>query len=223
MSETGWGYVRLAPGVAPARVMAAMAPIFDRDVTPALGRYIGTPVPGSQAYKLHLTPFVQVHLASSRWQFNLTPPGSWSTIYGLLAIGGLTLLVACVNFMNLTTARATLRGREIALRKLLGAARGQLTLQFLGEAVLIALLSLMLALAMAEMLLPFLQEFLQRPIALHYGTDLPLLLLLVGVALATGLISGSYPALVLSGIRPIGGLRAGAGVPQRSGDCGTYW
>ncbi|HEY7887187.1 MAG TPA: ABC transporter permease [Steroidobacteraceae bacterium] len=216
LSENGFAYVRLAQGVAPAAVARAVAPIFDQDVTPVLSRYAGFHVRGSQVYEAHLTPFTQVHLNSSQWQFNPTPPGSWSTLYGVAAIGMLTLLIACFNFMNLTTARATLRAREIALRKLLGAGREQLILQFLGEAVLVALLSLMLALALAEVLLPLFDEFLQRPIALHYTGDLRLLLLLAGVAVATGLVAGSYPALVLSGLRPIGGLRAGEATPHRS-------
>lgn len=215
--QTGFAYVRLAPGVAPAAVAAAMAPIFDQDVTPALRKYSDSSLLGSQAYKAHLTPFAKVHLSSSQWQYNLTPPGSWSALYGVAAIGVMTLLVACFNFMNLTTARATLRAREIALRKVLGAGRGQLILQFLGEAVLVALLSLMVALALAEVLLPLFDDFLQRPIALHYTSDWQLLLLLAGVAVATGLISGSYPALVLSGLRPIAGLRAGDARPPRSG------
>jgi putative ABC transport system permease protein len=216
-SQDGFAYVRLAPGVAPATVVAALAPIFDRDVSPVLTRYAGFPMIGSIVYKAHLTPFTQVHLNSSRWEFNPTPPGSWSTLYGVAAIGILTLLVACFNFMNLTTARATLRAREIALRRVLGAGRGQLMVQFLGEAVLVALLSLLLALALAEVLLPLFDEFLQRPIALHYTTDWRLMMLLAGVAVVTGLISGSYPALVLSGLRPIAGLRGGDAKPTRSG------
>lgn len=207
--QNGYGYVRLAPGVSPKAVAAAMAPIFDQDVTPELSKVAGIHVLGSHVYKAHLTPFAQVHLDSSRWDFNPTPPGSWSTLYGVAGIGILTLLAACFNFMNLTTARATLRAREIALRKLLGAGRGQLILQFLGEAVLITLISLAIALALAEMLLPVFDGFLQRPIALHYATDWRLLLLLGGIAVVTGLISGSYPALVLSGLRPIAGLRGG--------------
>jgi putative ABC transport system permease protein len=215
-SENGGGYVRLAPGVSPAAVAAAMAPIFDQDVTPVLRKFVGVRVLGSRIYKAHLTPFTQVHLDSSRWEYNLTPPGSWSTLYGVIAIGILTLLVACFNFMNLTTARATLRAREIALRKVLGAHRGQLILQFLGEAVLVAILSLMIALAMAEVLLPLFDDFMQRPIALHYTTDWRLLLLLAGVAVVTGLISGSYSALVLSGLRPVTGLRGGEVSGRRS-------
>jgi putative ABC transport system permease protein len=216
-SQTGFGYVRLAPGLTPAAAVQALAPILDQDVTPVLSRYSGTHVLGSKAYRVHLTPFVDVHLDSSQWQYNLTPPGSWSTLYGVSVIGVLTLLVACFNFMNLTTARVTLRAREIALRKVLGAGRGQLVLQFLGEAVAVALLSLMLALALAEVLMPFFDRFLQRPIALHYTHDWRLLLMLVGVAVMTGIVSGAYPALVLSGLRPIGGLRARDTAPHRSG------
>jgi putative ABC transport system permease protein len=216
--QWGWGYVRLAPGADPASVAAQMAPIFDRDASPELRRMSGVPsLLASRLYTAHLTPFGQVHLDSSRWRMNLTPPGSWSTLYGVESIGVLILLVACFNFMNLTTARATLRAREIALRKVLGATRAQLVLQFLGEAVLVTLLSLMLALALAEVLLPIFDGFLQRPIALHYAADWRVLLLLAAVAVVTGLLSGSYPALVLSGFRPIAGLRAGAARPARSG------
>lgn len=217
LTENGYCYVRLAKGVSAAAVAAATAAIFDDYLTPVLSKYAGVHVRGSQAYKAHLTPFTQVHLSSSGWEYNPTPPGSWSTLYGVVAVGVLTLLVACFNFMNLATARATLRAREIALRKVLGAARGQLIVQFLSEAVLVALLSLLLALALAEVLLPLFDDFLQRPIALHYTTDWQLLLLLAGVAVVTGLISGSYPALLLSGLRPIAGLRVGEVRPHRGG------
>ena len=207
-SEDGFGYVRLAPGVSPANVAAATATLFDQDVTPELSRLAGVHVLGSKVYKAHLTPFRDVHLDSSRWEDNMKAPGSWSTLYGVVAIGMLTLLVACFNFMNLTTARATLRTREIALRKLLGARRGQLIAQFLGEAVLVSLLSLILALALAEVLLPLFGTFLHTPIPLRDLGNWRLLGLLVAVAVVTGLISGSYPALVLSGFRPAAGLRS---------------
>jgi len=214
-NQNGFGYVRLTPGADPAKVVASMAPLLDRNVTPELRKF-GIRLSGSRAYQVNLTPFTQVHLASSRWLFNLTPAGSWTTVYGVIAIGILILLVACFNFMNLATARAMLRAREIALRKTLGASRRQLIAQFLGEAVLMSLLGLVLAFALVEILVPAFDNFLQRPIRLHY-TDWELLLALVGLAVTAGLISGSYPALVLSRFRPAATLRTNSAGQSGSG------
>jgi putative ABC transport system permease protein len=216
LSENVWGFVRLAPGVDPQSVIARLDPIFDRYVTPELKKF-GINLKGSKVYIAHMTPFTRVHLDASRWQFNMTPPGSWITVYGTAAIGILILLVACFNFMNLSTARAAMRAREIALRKTMGATRGQLVVQFLGEAVLMALLGLVLALALVELLLPTLSAFLQYPITFSYVKDWPLLLALGGVAILAGLVSGFYPALVLSGFRPAATLRSNRAGPSGSG------
>jgi putative ABC transport system permease protein len=216
LSENGYGFVRLAQGSDPARVATSMAPLLDRVVAPELRKF-GIPTKGSQVYDVHLTPFNQVHLSSSRYSLNMSPPGSWTTVYGVIAIGILILLVACFNFMNLATACAMLRAREISLRKTLGASRRQLIVQFLGEAVLMAFVALMIAFAIVEILLPSFDDFLQRPLTLHYAADWKLFLELIGVAVATGLISGSYPAMVLSGFRPAGALRANSAVLAGSG------
>ncbi len=216
LSNNGYGYVALAPGTDPQRVVSKAEAIFDKMLTGQLHQF-GLSITGSQVYKLHLTPFRQVHLDSSQWTFNLTPPGSWATIYGIGAIGMLILLVACFNFMNLATARAMLRAREIALRKTLGARRSQVILQFLGEAVLTTLLALLLALALVEVLLPAFGGFLQRPIAFHYLADWPMLLLILAVAVLAGLVGGIYPALVLSGFRPAIVLRANSAGQAGSG------
>jgi putative ABC transport system permease protein len=206
-TENGHGYVRLAPGADPRTVIAKMAPLLDRAVTGELNA-AGNPLKGSQAYRFHLTPFRDVHLNSDSWRGNMTPAGSWITLYGVGIVGVLILLVACFNFMNLATARALLRAREIALRKTHGANRTQLIVQFLGEAVLMALLSLVLALALVEILQPSFSRFLQHPVGLDYASDWPLLLIIIGVTVVAGLVSGSYPALVLSGFRPGLVLRA---------------
>jgi len=208
LSSGGWSYVSLAPGADPQAVVSRMAPMLDRAVTPALRKF-GVPSSGSKIFHVHLTPFTQVHLSSGQWQFNMTPAGSWLTVYGVAAVGVMILLVACFNFMNLATARAMLRAREIALRKVMGARRAQLMLQFLGEAVFMSLLSLVLALALVELLLPAFDSFLQRPIVFHSFADWSLLVMILIVAVAAGLISGSYPALVLSAFRPASVLRGG--------------
>ena len=86
---------------------------------------------------IRLVPFRDVHLTTDRYG-GMKPPGSWTTLYGFATIGILILLVACFNFTNLATARATMRAREVSLRKVMGATRRQLIIQFMGESLLMA-------------------------------------------------------------------------------------
>ena len=201
-----YSYVTIARGTDPQAVIAKLAPILDRG-TSAVLRNFQMSIRGSQFYEVRLTPFTDVHLSSSRYADNMTPPGTWLDVYGTASVGLMVVLVACFNFMNLATARAMLRAREIALRKCVGAGRGQLMTQFLGESVLMALCSLVFAFAIVELLLPAYDRFLERPIAFHYLGDWPLLLMIVGIAIAAGLISGVYPAVALSRFRPATVLR----------------
>jgi putative ABC transport system permease protein len=210
-----YSYISVAPGVKPSAILAAMPRILDQDIT-GLRQQLGVAWRGSQAEAIHLTPFTRVHLSSSGFPGNLTPPGSWNTLYGVVIIGILILLVACFNFINLATARAALRAREIGLRKTLGATRRQLTFQFLSEAVCLALLSLAVAVAAAEILLPVFNGFLHQSIAVDYATDWRLDLILIGVATGAGLLSGIYPAFVLSRLRPVGALQTTTGSSKTS-------
>ncbi len=202
-----YGYLRLGEGVAPQSVLAKLDPILDREVGPRLAQ-LGIRIPGHALYSMHLTPFQRVHLDGAR-NANITPPGNWTTVYGVGAIGVLIVLMACFNFTNLATAQATLRARESAVRKTFGARRSQLAVQFLFEAVLFALVALILALALVEVLLPQFGVFLETPITFSYVADWPILALSVAIAVVTGLLSGAYPALLLSGIRPASVLRGG--------------
>lgn len=212
-----YGFLVLAPSAVPQAVIAKLAPILDRGAAAAL-RNLHVSARASQLFQMHLVSFADVHLSSAGYADNMmTPAGSWITVYGIAAIGLLILLIACFNFMNLATARAMLRAREIALRKCVGASRRQLITQFLGESVLMAICALALALSIVEILLPFYDGFLGRPITFHYLTDWPLLLTIIGIAIAAGLISGSYPALVLSGFRPATVLRTNSSGHAGSG------
>jgi putative ABC transport system permease protein len=218
-SNNGYfGYVTLAPGTDPAQVLAKLKPILDRGVD--LSSISNSTITGSQILEPRLVRFVDAHLTTDRYG-GMRPPGSWTTLYGMGIIGFLILLVACFNFMNLATARATMRAREISLRKCVGATRGQLITQFLGESVLIAVLALLLALALVEVLLPSYSGFLQVPLTLHYLADWPLMLAVLGVAILAGLVSGLYPALVLSGFRPATILRANTSGNPGSGTLRT--
>ena len=210
----GFGYVRLAPGATANTVLRKLNPILDRNIDAA--KELGQNIRGSQALQVHIVPFRDVHLTSDK-HGGMRAGGSWTTIYGFSAIAALIIAVACFNFMNLATARAMMRAREVSLRKVVGAGRAQLVAQFLGESVLTSLIALLIGLAAVEILLPAYDSFLNRPIRLDYLGDWGLILSLFGVAVAAGLLGGFYPALVLSGFRPAAVLKANTSGHSGSG------
>jgi putative ABC transport system permease protein len=213
LTNSGYSFVQLAPHADPKLVEKKLAALVDRSVD--LSKIGGVRVPASQLMILSLTPFRDVHLTGDGLG-GLTPGGSWTMVYGFVAIAVLILLVACFNFTNLATARALTRAREISLRKTVGARRGQLVAQFLGESVLTALLSIILALSLTEILLPVFDRIAGRPIPVHYLGDWPLTLALIGIAVLTGLLAGAYPAWILSGFRPALALRTKTSGSQSS-------
>ncbi len=206
-------YVRLAPGSDPRQVTAMVRKILDDHIN--LKKEFGVDLPASQVFRPHLTPFLRGHL--SAYGGGMTPGGSWLEIYGFAVIAAMILLIAGFNFTNLATAQAVMRAREVSLRKVLGASRGQLIRQFLGESVLMAAVSLVLALAIVELLTPAYDDFLGRPIAFQYFANWPLILIVLGAALLTGLLGGVYPAFVLSAFRPAATLRSNTGAHSGSG------
>jgi putative ABC transport system permease protein len=205
------GYIELAPGIDPMKVLSDLRPILDRSVNTD---YIA--LTGSEMEQYSLTPFRSVHLTSGKLG-DMKPPGNRTTVYGFAAIALLIVLVACCNFMNLATARATLRAREIGLRKVVGAKRRELAAQFLVEAVCTTLVSLAIALSLVEILLPFFSRFLDEPIGLHYLSNRMLLGGTIAGAVVVGLLSGAYPAMVLSGFRPVSTLSASGAAHIGSG------
>ena len=202
------GYLELVPGADPRAVLKGIEELVDRNIDP---HRLGLNEPASRLEQFHLTPFRDVHLSGSKLG-EMTPAASRTMVLGFGLVAVLIVLVASFNFMNLSTARATLRAREIALRKITGARRSQLIAQFLGEAVLTALISLALALSIVEVLLPIYDRFLGEPIAIQYLADWTVLAAILGGTIAIGLMSGLYPALVLAAFRPAAALKAsGAG------------
>jgi putative ABC transport system permease protein len=128
-------------------------------------------------------------------------------IYVYVAIAIFIILIACINFMNLATARAGERSMEVGLRKVMGAPRKALVIQFLMEAVLLSLMAFVIALLIARLLLPAFNDITDKSLHLFGGEQVPLLGLLLLVAVFTGLLAGSYPALFLSGFVPIAILK----------------
>ncbi|MBL4631502.1 MAG: ABC transporter permease, partial [Paraglaciecola sp.] len=147
---------------------------------------------------------------------DLTPMGDRTLIITFSIVAGLILLIACINFMNLSTARVSHRAREVAMRKVLGASRGQVAVQFLGEAIALVLISLLLALALVELLLPVYNQALGRQLELHLFSDAKLVFALLGFGLLIGLGAGSYPAIFLSSFQPGHLLRSSKGAESKT-------
>jgi len=159
---------------------------------------------------LHPVPLTQIHLRpSTQEQFGSKPATDPAIIGAIGVVGALIVVVAAINFVTLMTARATRRAVEVGVRKAAGATRGDLIVQFMGEAFLYVLTATVAAVALAELLMPAFNLFLQRKISFDYLHD-PWLVgaILAGLLVTTGL-AGAWPALVLSGFRPSAVLKGG--------------
>ena len=169
----------------------------------------GTPEPGSSV-SYTLQPLKDIHLRSEgivdggrNSNVEAINNGSlfYIKIFGLVAL--FVLFIACINYMNLTTAKASSRSKEIGIRKTSGAYRNQLIRQFMLESVLISLVSFLLAICMVNLLLPAFNQFTNKQLTLGYHTDYRIWMYAILAAIITGVVSGSYPAFILSGFNPI--------------------
>ncbi len=156
----------------------------------------------------HRSPFIARY--TDRYLYNQYQNGvqaggriEYVRLFSVIAV--FILLIACINFMNLSTARATRRIKEVGIKKAVGARRGSLVVQYLGESTLMALLSLLVAIVLVVLLLPQFNEITGKQLALHF--TVPFVLLLLCIVLVTGLMAGSYPALYLSGFNPAAVLK----------------
>ncbi|RKN82900.1 ABC transporter permease [Ulvibacterium marinum] len=149
----------------------------------------------------NLQPLKDIHLHSNL-QIDVPGHGNIQYVNIFFVVAFIILIVACINYMNLATARSSRRAKEVGLRKVIGAGRNQLIFQFFGESLMIAFFSLILAIGMVYLALPAFNDLAKKQLELQLG-DANIWIGLMAIALITGLISGSYPALFLSGFRPI--------------------
>jgi putative ABC transport system permease protein len=220
---TRWGssmlytYVRLRDRADIATLQSQMPAFVDRRAHD-----------GDEAYSrdvlgYRLVPLADIHFRDSKTGAAFKPGADPLFVNALGIMGAVTLLVAIVNYVSLATARAGLRAREVAVRKVMGATRRALVVQFVAESVAMAVVSGLIAAALMELVLPGVSAMLGQSIRLTYLGPDGLLAPLVGLCLVVGLMAGVYPALVLSGFRPAsvlasartpGGGRAGARVRE---------
>ena len=156
----------------------------------------------TSVFQLVLNPVTNIHLKSNT-DMEWKPSGNMGTVYVFSIIALAILITACVNFMNLSTARASKRSREVGIRKVTGASKRQLISQFLGESLFISSMGFLLSLAMVEILLPLFNHLSGKSLSWSQFITTSNLVFLLTIALFTGLISGIYPAFFLSSFNTI--------------------
>lgn len=166
-----------------------------------LERYIGDETTSrGYRYDLFLQPLPDIYL-DGEFAGQIAPVGNLRTIYMFSIIAGFLLLIACINFMNLSTARSARRAKEVGMRKVVGAQRPQLMAQFLSESVIISFISLLIAVVLAWLVTPLFYQYISKSFVFDVGALL-FISGLIGITLLVGIIAGSYPALYLSQLAP---------------------
>lgn len=199
---TGWAggnliysYIKLRPGADP-KALAAKLPAFMSSHGAQDMKTLGI------EKRLELEPIAAIHTTPG-FRNELRPPVSPSFLGLLLLIAVLIQVIACINFMNLSTARASKRAKEVGVRKVIGAARGNLIRQFLTESFLLSLIGVSLALPLLSLALPYLNKVTHADIVLSDLQDYRVAILLGALVVGTGLLSGSYPAFYLSAFNTV--------------------
>lgn len=207
--ETNWGnnsfgtYVLLEEGSDPRKVEAGLPDFMERHFANfARTNWGATPdFTASKATTLFLQKLTDIHLRS-HLDDELEVNGNINNVRMMSVIGIFIILIACFNFINLSTARATKRSKEVGLRKVVGAFKSQLITQYLSESVLISSLALVLGIGLAFVCLTWLNGFTGKSLSMNPATNWQLYAGLIGFAVSVGILAGMYPAFILSGFKP---------------------
>ena len=173
------------------------------------GKYFPDYLKGRESYDVQ--PLEKIHL-DNRVSGDAIPPASFDYLFILIAIAIAVLFIACANFVNLSTSQSEKRSRETGLRKLAGGGRFHITCLFIGEAVTLSLIAVVIAVFLAKLFLPWFNELSQRNISIKFA-DGKIILAVLGFGILTGVLSGIYPALLFSKYQPIQMLRSRISTP----------
>jgi putative ABC transport system permease protein len=193
-------YVLLKDGVDSHTLNRVLPAYFDKN-TNDIAALFKDPSPSCS-----LQPLTEIHLHPTG-RYEISAAGNFHLVFLLASIAVLVVVIACINYMNLATARSLKRAKEIGLRKVIGAAKGQLVRQFLSDSMLVTFFALLLAIAMVLFILPAFRTFIEREIAFNPFHDSVLMLGLILLAAVVGAAAGSYPAFFVSGFRPVSALK----------------
>ncbi|MFT3933802.1 MAG: ABC transporter permease [Chitinophagaceae bacterium] len=192
-------YVLLPPNADPAKLNAGLHQL--------VRKYYPVPEPGKPVTSLSAQPLTTMHLDTDYGTYK----GDGLTPKELLALG-LTgfflLLVACVNFINLSTAQSVNRAKEIGVRKVLGSSRPQILRQFLGETAVLTIAAVVLGILLARLALPFISQLTRKPLSLDILQEPLIALFIAGLGICVNLLAGFYPGLVLAGFNPVQAIKS---------------
>ncbi len=203
--DNNWGnfnnftYVLLKPGTSAAAFNKKLVPMYEKYMAPLFAQF---------NVKMHygVQPITEIHL-HSKLQMEPEEVGSMSYIWIFSAVAFFMILIACINYMNLTTARSARRAKEIGIRKVMGSNKKQLVFQFLTESVITALAAVILSFLLVLLLLPAFNSISGKYFSWRTLFQPFNLLLLLAIGLVTGLVGGSYPAFYLSSFKPVSILK----------------
>ena len=187
--------------------------VLEKELPGFLDKYLGERLKTMGVVaRPYLQPITDIHLYSNL-EAEIAANSSIRYVYIFSSLAVFILLIACVNFMNLSTARSARRAQEVGIRKVLGAHRKQLIKQFTGESILVSIVALVIALGLVHLLLPQFSLLSGKTLAMDYQSTW-LVPILAAIALVTGIVAGGYPAFILSSFRPVAvltdALKAGA-------------
>lgn len=173
------------------------------------GNYTQASATGDK-WEMYLQPLASIHLNSDiRGEFEAN--GKKEYVYIFLIVSISILILACINFINLSTARSEKRAKEVGVKKVVGSSKTELIKQFVGESVILSFVSLFIALSLVELTLIYLPDFTGIKLQIPYFTNIYAIPLLLALGLVVGVLSGTYPALVMSSFKPIYVLKGGKG------------
>jgi putative ABC transport system permease protein len=213
-------YLKLAPGAIPDSLEAKFPALVEKYIGPEIEQFMGMSMEefaaSGNSGGFSLFPMQDIHLTSDKLG-ELESNSDIKYVYIFSAIAFFILVLACINFMNLSTARSANRAKEVGIRKVMGAYRQHLISQFISEAFLLTLISIVLAFGVTALLLPAFNELADKEIQILALLNGQFLLIGVIVLVLVGFLAGSYPAFYLSGFRPIEVLKGKLNLGTKSG------
>jgi putative ABC transport system permease protein len=202
---SAYTFFRLQPGSDAAAMEAKLPTVVDTYAAAQIERNLGKSWADyrkeGNGYRYFLQPLASIHLDPVNLEAQMKPGGNRTSVYIMISVAALILLIACINFMNLATARSAERAREVGVRKVMGSFRQQLVAQFLTESFVLSATGVTLAVAIIYAALPTFNNLIDKRLIIPF--TLPSIVTLIALAGFVGLLAGSYPSFVLSSFNPV--------------------